>query len=94
MSSIKAGRGVGIGDPSNSAEQQQKKKHGQYKRQHSFMGAQLSERHSQHITSVDVFLKKFKVKEIVFNSHAGLFESYLCEAKTTGSHDKSAAATS
>ena len=99
MNSIKAsGKGGvgGIGSPSNGAEQQQqqKKKHSQYKRQYSSRTALLSERHSQHINSVDVFLKKFKVKEIVFNSHAGLFESYMCEAKATaGSHEKSAAAT-
>ena len=47
--------------------------------------------HLQHINSVETFQKKYKVKELVFNSHAGLFESYLCEAKsTTILHDKSA----
>lgn len=40
------------------------------------------DRHSNmQTTSAEDFQKKYVVKSLDFNSHAGLFESYYCEAR-------------
>ena len=95
MNSIQAGHGDSGIQSSSKDELHERKKSVRLKRSPRNKTPRMSDRHSHAIHSVEAFQKKYKVKELVFNSHAGLFESYLCETKTTtNTHDKTAPASS